>query len=1370
MDKSAIKTYAVEARRKLIDAVKLKARQLYIFEDGAFPPDEAYHHLRAGGVFLTPKQDKARLSICSLIAAHGNDVDNKVAYQRLAEDVACTWFNRLIALRIMEVNDWLPSGIRILSSREPGRAEPDAMREVERLDYVSQAKVVELRADTALNASEKLYKYILISQCNALSAIMPGMFQKEHDYTELLLPDAMLAKSGIVNDLVAQIHEDNFNVNKQGQIEIVGWLYQYYISEKKDEVFAGLKKNIKINKDTIPAATQLFTPEWIVKYMVENSLGRLWLESHPNADLRANWKYYVDEAEQEPEVAEQLRVLRSQSPVKRPEDLRLIDPCMGSGHILVYAFDVLFQIYQSEGYSERDIPNLILQNNLYGLDIDDRAGQLAYFALMIKARSCNRRFFRQESIPQPMVYTPKGDSELMEFGSLIKVNDLGEKPRQPEQITFDDLDYEKKLNAWNYRSLLAQKYDVVVTNPPYMAPAPSQTDWIKKNYPDSKSDLCVVFIERNFDFLGPNGYLSMITMHSWMFLSSYEKFREKLIRSKDIVNMAHLGARAFEEIGGEVVQTTAFVMRKNHIINSKGVYIRLIDYADAQLKEQEFNTHNNFYFSTSDSFTQMPGNPVAYWVSDALIKPYQNGKTLRELGRATLGMRTGDNERFLRLWHEINYRTFFGQASSAQDALRSKAKWFPYNKGGEYRKWYGNTESVVNWHNDGYEIKENTRRVYPQLGDNLGWKITSEDKYFSDGIAWSRISSTNFGGRLCQSNLIFDTNAPMFFPDDNEWLKYIAGFMCCKIASLILQILNPTLTFQVVDIGNLPLVLSDAHKQPVEKIVSDSFAISKEEWDFFETSWDFKRHPLAQYVTGEYSNHYYETYAALSVVAAGLVAGAYDESWVSEDVESPDIQILSLDIGIEVTRATNGQESCNYKIINSIFGKGLSQAEANDILSSCDPKKKSGLEFYEAAGVIGTSIPEVSDAERMSIIEQRIISKTKKLNSHYTHFSNEWLFMFTHNSFTQDKFDKVMGRINLDGFSSRFGKYLFITHDSIYAYSDQMRFERHIDLTNKLAKVKSSAMLPKTKMSDAFNVWKHESSRRFATLKRNEEELNRIFIDIYGLQDELTPEVEDKDVTVRRADLGRDIRSFISYAVGCMFGRYSLDETGLVFAGGAFDMARYKTFKPTNDNIIPIGSADYFDDDIVVRFIEFVRTVYGDSTLGENLNFIADALYPNGSGTAQERLRRYFLNDFYKNHVKIYQKRPIYWLLDGGKKDGFKALFYLHRYDKYTVARARTDFLHPLQRKYDAEIKRLDMLSNSTDNAREKAAYRKEIDGIQAKIDECRVYDQVVSHIAHQQIELDLDDGVKVNYEKFQGVEVPVDGGKSVTMDLLWRI
>lgn len=1242
MDKTAIRNYAVEARRKLIEAVKLKAQQLYIFEDSAktLRPGTESERLQASGIFLSAEQLNARGRLYDELL-HEDMPYKPALYNCVMENVACTWFNRLIALRIMEVNEWLPSNIRILSSREPGRVEPDALREVERLDYVNQAKVAELRAHTGINAPEKLYKYILISQCNALHKILPGMFEKENDYTELLLPDALLSKGGIVHDLVNLIHEDNFHIEKQGQIEIIGWLYQFYISEKKDEVFAGLKKNVKINKDTIPAATQLFTPQWIVKYMVENSLGRLWLDrdkaesglsdEYVNASYY-DWKYYIEDAEQTPEVAEQLRVLRSQSPVKRPEDIKLIDPCMGSGHILVYAFDILHQIYVSHGYSEREIPNLILKNNIYGLDIDDRAGQLAYFALMIKARSYNRRFFRQDNIPQPMVYAipetkihifglekwlgasmEESDKKASfadlsyivelfgkgkEYGSAMKVEREIDFERLRKyvhdfatgQIALDDTDFMHQAEHFDclidIAEVLAQKYDVVVTNPPYRGATDltvSMTEYLKKNYPDSKSDLYAVFIERCGEMLKPNGYQAMITMQSWMALPSFDVMRSKIIASKEIINMIHLGANAFDEIKGEVVQTASFVLQNHRIIDYCGTYVRLLDGKSESEKQLLLLSGDNRYEVSQSMFSSIPNAPIVYDISKRVADKFSNYSALNHFAIAKPGMQTSDNDRFLRYWHEIFFDAM-GFGMTRDESIASKKRWFPYNKGIGYRKWYGNTDLVLNYYNDGEELKYWLVNN-PNDPSTKHWSrnMRNYDYYFVEGITFTAIGDL-FSSRMNGKGFLFDTKGPTIF---GSHLVFLCGFTNTKVFDLYNRVLCKQITKTGDSVNLVPVAINEESESYAEvtTLTQCCIDISRADWDSFETSWNFKTHPLIAF------------------------KGNWEEATPLE--------------------------------------------YADDLVS----------------GAIVT----------------------------------EW----------------------------------------------------------------NKASLP---IALAFDAWERHCDRQFDTLKHNEEELNRIFIDIYGLQDELMPEVEEKDVTVRRADKERDIKSFISYAVGCMFGRYSLDEPGLVLAGGKFDMPRYKTYLPEDDNIIPIGSADYFENDIVLRFAEFVRKVYGSGTLSDNLNFIADALYPTGNGSAQEKIRRYFLNDFYKDHLKIYQKRPIYWLLDSGKKDGFKALFYLHRYDKYTISRVRTDYLHPLQRKYEAEIKRFEMLSASTDNARDKAAYRKEIDTLQAKIDECRIYDQVVSHIAHQQIELDLDDGVKVNYEKFQGVEVPKDNGKTEKMDLLGKI
>ena len=1174
MNKNAIKKFATEARRELISRVSQRALKYGISEKETENPNDD----SVNGHLLSSTEKKQRAALIEQIQEKG--------YEQVMEEVAYTWFNRFSALRFMEVNAYIPSRVRVFTD-EDNAFKPQILTEAIHLelDGLDMEKVYTYKD---ANDSDELYKYLLITQCNALNSVLPGMFQKIADYTELLFPDNLLREGSVIQQMIELIPEEDW----KDQVQIIGWLYQYYNSEKKDDVFAALKKNVKITKENIPAATQLFTPDWIVRYMVENSLGRLWLEGHPDVKTQLlpseeeqsayaagnrdpedrKWHYYLEEAKQEPEVEKQLAEIRKDNAALTPDQLKVIDPCAGSGHILAYMFDVLMQIYESYGYTTRDAVASIVEHNLYGLDIDDRAAQLAYFAVMMKARQYDRRFFSRSIQPHvyaiaesnhvdsfAVEYFCKGDPKLSEaMGTILR--ELHDAKEYGSILTVTPQDWtmlydrfaeiEEDINMSRETALrellplvqvaeaLAQKYYAVVTNPPYMGASGMSaklSDYAKKNYPDSKSDLFAVFIEKCGQMPKKNGYQAMITQHAWMFLSSFEKLRGKMLHT-DIVNMAHLGARAFEEIGGEVVQTTSFVIRKSHVVDFKGKYCRLIEPTTQQGKEDMFLSCENRYAGDQSSFSKIPGSPVAYWVSSRLTEVLIASDNLKSLGRVTLGMRTGDNERFLRLWHEISNTKFCHDAHSAKQACISGAKWFPYNKGGEYRKWYGNTESVVNWENNGFEIKENTRRVYPQLGDNLGWKITSEDKYFTRGIAWSRISSSNFGVRICENNLIFDTNAPMFFPDNEDWLDYIAGFMCCKISSKILSILNPTLTFQVVDVGNLPVILNHEKKNSIEDFVCKSFELSKQEWDSFETSWDFQHHPLLR------------------------------------------------------------------------------------------------------------KVPTIAEA---------------------------------------------------------------------------------------------------------FDQWQTECEDRFNQLKANEEELNRIFIDIYGLQDELTPEVEDKDVTVRKADLGRDIRSFISYAVGCMFGRYSLDIDGLAYTGGEWNAGKYASFAADKDNIIPICDDEYFEDDIVGRFIEFVKTVYEAETLDENLKFIADAL--GGKGQPKDVIRNYFLNDFYADHCRMYQKRPIYWLFDSGKKNGFKALIYMHRYQPDTIARIRTDYVHEQQARYRTAIADLEARAANASTS-ERVKLNKQLKTLNDQATEIHEYEEKIHHLADQMISIDLDDGVKVNYAKFQDV------------------
>lgn len=1175
MNKSAIKNFAVNARRKLIDDVCQMAYNIGIEEKNISESEkfsDGYKiDIKGKTEYISNSQNEQRETLIAQIKEKG--------YEQVMEEVAYTWFNRIIAIRFMEVNDYLPSGIRILSSVDKTRVEPDAIREVRSL-----IDEIKLDADTVYkfqdeNDIDGLFKYILIKQCNELNKIMPVMFDKINDYTEILLPDKLLGENSVVTNLVNDIDEDDFKNKDQAQVEIIGWMYQYYISEKKDEVFADLKKNKKITKENIPAATQLFTPNWIVKYMVENSLGRLWLEGHPDEELQSSWKYYLEEAKQKPEVEKELEKIKEESKNLNPEDITVLDPSMGSGHILVYAFDVLYQIYESQGYSERDIPRLILENNIYGLDIDDRAGQLAYFALMMKARSKYRRFFRdvernpislnvcsiQESnglTSEDIEYFANGDEGLKkdleylvdvftdakEYGSILEVKEVDFEKLENRLIEIAEYEYEYSLLNRESRDrildrvcsvvrqvkVMSKKYDVCVTNPPYMGGKGMNTElsnYAKKNYKNTKSDLCMMFIERCINLTKSNKYTALITMHSWMFLSSYEKLRQELINNIYINNLNHLGTRAFEEIGGEVVQTVSWVMRKEN--KSKvGNYIRLVDYNNTNLKEKEYFNNENYFVMKQDKFENITGNPIAYWVSDKVFDMFRNEIPLNMMSSIKVGLSTTNNDLFLRLWHEININNLDTYCNNESDVIKNKKKWFPHCKGGLFRKWYGNNEYLVNWYNNGEDIKEYTKGA-------SGGRIVNPEYYFKKGLTWTLLGSGNFGVRYIPNGFIFNSISPMIFSNE---LKYIISLLSTKVTTYLLNILNPTLAFNVGNVANIPFIkINDIQMlNSIDNLAKENIFISKKDWDSFETSWDFKKHPLIEF-------------------------------------------------------------------------------KSNNIENS-------------------------------------------------------------------------------------------------------------------------------------FNNWADFTEKQFKQLKYNEEELNKIFIDIYGLQDELTPEVEDKDVTIRKADRDRDIKSFISYAVGCMLGRYSLDIDGLAFAGGEFDESKYNTFKVDTDGIIPISDKEYFEDDIVSKFVEFVKVVFGQDSLEENLEYIANTeCFKRKKGeTARNTIRRYFLKGFIEDHIKTYQKRPIYWMFDSGKQNGFRALIYMHRYNEGTVAKVRTDYLHELQRKYEQEISILDVTINSeVASAKEKADAKKEKQRVQKQIAECIDYDSVVAHVANQKISIDLDYGVKVNYSKF---------------------
>lgn len=1097
MDKNAIKKYAVWARRELIERVAKKAQQFGIEKQNIVDGKAD----TINDKILTASEKRQRQALIARIKEKEKD-----GYEQVIEEVAYTWFNRFSALRFMEVNGYLPSHVRVFTDEE-NNFKPQILTEAIHLDMdgLDMEKVYALKD---ANKTDELYKYLLITQCNALNSILPGMFQKIEDYTELLFPDNLLREGSVIEQMVAMIPEEDW----KDAVQIIGWLYQFYNVEPKEKVFAR-SSGKKVTKEEIPAVTQLFTPDWIVRYMVENSLGRLWIEGHPNDDLKSNWKYYLDESEQDVDVKAQLDVIRKEYVGIKPEDIKCIDPCSGSGHILTYMFDILMQIYEAYGYTSREAAVSIVENNIYGLDIDERAAQLASFAVMMKARQYDRRFFSRGV--QPHVYTIiesnnidsytieyfcDGRDELIESLAVI-IHDFKDAKEYGSILNVTQQSWVALYNRFNevkedihisrenvlrdlypliqIAEVMAQKYDVVVTNPPYMVVGAMDSkvnDYIKKYFPDSKTDLYAVFIEKCNQMLQNNGFQAMVTMHSWMFLSSFQALRNKILQN-DIINMIHLGARAFEEIGGEVVQTTGFVLRKGYIKNNRGIYCRLINPLTQQGKEKLFLAGENRYIITQNIFDKIPGNPIAYWVSPKGADNFERFDLLNKIVTTKQGFKTGNNDLFLRLWFEISYEKL-------SLCGYTEKKWFPCNKGGSYRKWFGNQEYVVNWENNGQEIcnYRDERGKLLSRPQNLNYN-------FREGLTWSSISSSPISLRYSGKEMMFESKGSGCFVLDGNNIFCVHAFLNSAVGMYYISALAPTLDYSEGSLLKLPFEMK--YDERIIKLVNENIMLCKEEWDLFETSWNFTKHPLI----GRHGSKIYR-------------------SW-------------------------------------------------------------------EHGGNVVTQ-----------------------------------------------------------------------SEDIPWSYSLEL----------------------------AFSSWRDDCEYRFNQLKVNEEELNRFFIDIYGLQDELTPEVDDKDITIRKADLQRDIKSFISYAVGCMFGRYSLDLEGLVYAGGKWDSSKYVTYPVDKDNIVPICDDEYFEDDIVGRFMNFIKVVYGDNTFQENLKFIANAL--GGKGQPKEIIRSYFLNNFYKDHCKVYQKRPIYWQFDSGKKNGFRCLIYMHRYEPDTIARIRTDYVHEQQSRY----------------------------------------------------------------------------------------
>ncbi|WP_257351441.1 BREX-1 system adenine-specific DNA-methyltransferase PglX [Pseudalkalibacillus decolorationis] len=1173
MNKTALKNFAMSARRELLKKIEAKAMKLGITESNIKKAEiESSDAIFIDGRQLSKNEKIQRDKLIDRVG--------QIGYCSVMDEVAYTWFNRFTALRFMEVNNYLPTKIRVLSSINAESAEPDMMKEALSLDLeIDKELVYELKIN---NYAEELFKYLIIKHCNDLNRFMPFMFEKIDDYTEILFPEGLLTKESFLREMT---YTEKISESDWHQIEIIGWLYQFYIVEEKERVF---KQKSKYKAEEIPYATQLFTPNWIVRYMVQNSLGRYWFESHPeHQDLLESWEFYI-ENNQKQNYEEKLASFINKE--LKVEDIKCFDPAMGSGHILVYMFDVLYEIYSKCGYMEREIPRLIIENNLYGLDIDDRAYQLACFSVVMKALEYNKRLFRSiereglelnfASIQETNILDEEdiafiaGDIEGKQFestkgfinqfkdaksiGSLLKVDKYNHEflegrlkylLENPAENLFEEELRKKVVNIipklLKQNEIMLNQFEIVVTNPPYMGNKfmnTKLTKYLNENYPYSKSDLFATFMEVDH-YLTDSSISAMINQHSWMFLSTFENMRKTFIDNNSIITMLHLGSRAFEDVGGEIVQTTAFVYRKSVFYTYVGQFIRLIDFKDAKEKEQKvieaIRSPQVSYRYENDGleYSLIKGSPLAYWISENVSAAYKTGTLLGDISKPRSGQNTGDNARFIRKWYEVNIDKI-GFGLNTEELAETSKKWIPYNKGGEYRKWYGNYDHVINWENNGFEIKDYA--VFRNKGKHWSRYIQNIDFLCCEGITWSFISSSNFSMRYLPQGFICDYAGCAVFPS-KEKMFHLIGFLNSKPATIFMEAINPTLNFQPGNVASIPIIdIADLVRDQVNHLVTENIMISKEEWNSYETAWGFSKHPL-----------------------------------LTE----------------------------KYNIIN-----------------------------------------------------------------------------------------------------------------------------------------------------DSFLNWNKYIRAMFNRMKANEEEINKIFIRVYGVDSEVDNIIDDSEVSIRIPDDKSEVKSFISYAIGCTFGRYSLDEEGLIYAGGEFDPSKYETYPADKDNILPILSGAYIEDDIVLRFIEFVQVTFGEDTLLENLDFIADTLGKKKGETAKETIRRYFMNDFFKDHVQTYKKRPIYWLFTSGKQKAFNCLIYMHRYDKTTLSRIRTDYLHEYQIRLDAEKRDLFTIIEGDSTAKEISNAKKELKTLEKKIEELKEYDEVLHHMADMQMEIDLDDGVVVNYEKFKGL------------------
>ncbi|MDH2047998.1 BREX-1 system adenine-specific DNA-methyltransferase PglX [Acinetobacter johnsonii] len=1157
MNTSNIKKYAPQARNDFIAAMRKQAAKYGITADSILPAEQKGDLLLIGDQVFPLSIMKSREKLIKRIQTS--------SFEQTIDYIAYSWFNRLCAIRYMECKGLLDHGRRVLSSADGSAGLPQLLEECLDIDLpgLDASRVAELKLDG--NKDEELYRELLLAQCHALNQVMPLLFEQVSDESELLLPDNLTKTDSLIRDLVSSIPEEDWS-----DVQIIGWLYQFYISEKKDQVIGKVVKS-----EDIPAATQLFTPNWIVKYLVQNSVGRLWMMTQPDSTLASEWEYYIQPAEQTDEVNAQLKQLinvriSEDGDTLNPESITVLDPACGSGHILVEAYDCLKAIYLERGYRSRDIPRLILEKNLYGIDIDTRAAQLASFALLMKAREDDRRLFsnppklniialqdsqpeRLDAFSQDLANTGIAQTDLKElldlfeyastFGSLIQIPQAFAKklPELESKLNtalgsgdiFSQQSAQELLPLVQQAKILAKKYDAVIANPPYMGGKGMNAalkDFAKKQFPDSKSDMFAMFIERCQALSKISGETAFVTPYVWMFISSYEQMRSKLVTDATIQSLIQLEYNAFEPA---CVPVCAFIVGKAHVPDFVGSYIKLSEFKghenQAPKTLEAINNHDCgwFFNAKPNDFKKIPGSPIAFWLPKSLLNSFDKGVKLSNVAKPIVGLQTGDNERFIRFWFEISNGLIGFNVSDLKDENNLNTKWFPYTKGGEFRKWYGNNFWVINWAEDGKEIKKHPSAV-----------IRNKEKYFKEGLAYTNISSGNFAARYTPKGFIFDQKGSMFFQEKINGLATVGCFLHSNTGMELLKVMCPTLDFNPGTLSNLPIL--DFNSSSTIKNFNSLVNKSKLDWDSYETSWDFAKNPIIR-------------------------------------TQQPNLE-------------------------------------------------------------------------------------------------------------------------------------------------------------------------------QAFTTWQQQNTNTVAEMKRLEEENNKLFIEAYGLQDELTPDVPDEQITLTRADREKDSQRLVSYALGCMMGRYSLDEPGLIYAHAGnqdFDASRYQTFPADADGIIPLTEMHWFEDDATHRIREFLTAVWSEDTLDANMQWLAESLDKKASETAEDTVRRYLASKFYKDHMQTYKKRPIYWLFRSGKQGAFQALVYLHRYNESTLARMRTEYVMPLISKMAAMVNSLQSEIENSDSAAEIKRKEKELQNLHKQQAELSSFEEKLRHYADQRISLDLDDGVKVNYGKF---------------------